>query len=367
MKQSGIQTVSPKGCRHTAWKSLCLFLAAWLTALTLTACNAAQPIVPATVSPFDSYQSAATSEPAPYPIGDDSKTNPPNSQPSGTEPSSVPTTPSAVQTSAPPAASTVIQLSTIPPFSGEPYVEINGNQPAFAPQEQTTSAFETYSALDAKGRCGIAYACIGRKLMPTEPRGSIGQVKPTGWHTVKYDCVDGKYLYNRCHLIGYQLSGENANDRNLITGTRYLNVEGMLPFENMVADYVKETNNHVLYRVTPVYDGANLLVSGVQIEALSVEDAGEAISFNVFCYNVQPGIVIDYATGKSRLAPDADKPETTAPTNESTYVLNTNTMKFHKPDCTSARQMKPENKLEYRGTRDSLIKKGYAPCGVCKP
>ena len=342
MKRSGLQTAFPKRRCRTAWKSLCLFLAAWLTALTLTACNTAQPAVPATGGPSDAYQSAATSEPASYPGDDGSETNSP-------------------------AETTVIQPGSIPAFAGEPYVELNGNQPAFTPQERTTSAFESYSALDAKGRCGIAYACIGKELMPTEPRGSIGQVKPTGWHTVKYDCVDGKYLYNRCHLIGYQLSGENANDRNLITGTRYLNVEGMLPFENMVADYVKETNNHVLYRVTPVYDGANLLVSGVQIEALSVEDMGEAISFNVFCYNVQPGIGIDYATGKSWLAPDTDKPETTAPTNESTYVLNTNTMKFHKPDCTSARQMKPENKAEYHGAREALIAKGYAPCGMCKP
>lgn len=367
MKRSGLRTDSPEERRNAAWKSLCLFLAAWLTALTLTACNAAQPIVPAAVSPSHTEQSAAASEPAPYSTDDDAGTNPTVSQPSGAEPTAVLTTPPAVQTSASPAEATVIQLSTIPPFSGEPYVEINGNQPMFTPQEQTTAAFESYSALDVKGRCGVAYACIGIELMPTEPRGSIGQVKPTGWQTVKYDCVDGKYLYNRCHLIGYQLSGENANNRNLITGTRYLNVEGMLPFENMVADYVKETNNHVLYRVTPVYDGANLLATGVQIEAWSVEDMGEAISFNVFCYNVQPGIGIDYSTGKSWLLPDSGHPETTVPADEETYILNTSTMKFHKPDCTGTKQIKPENKSEHHSTREALIAKGYAPCGRCKP
>lgn len=192
-----------------------------------------------------------------------------------------------------------ISLSEIPEYSGEPYIEINGNEPDFPEGDWEEESFETYSELDELGRCGTAYANVGTDLMPTEERGSIGQVKPTGWHTVKYDIVDGKYLYNRCHLIGYQLSGENANEKNLITGTRYLNVEGMLPFENMAADYVKETGNHVLYRVTPVFDGNNLVANGVQMEAFSVEDAGEGISYNVYVYNVQPGIEIDYATGES--------------------------------------------------------------------
>lgn len=187
----------------------------------------------------------------------------------------------------------------IPSYEGDIFVEINGNVPSFDDSDFTASSFETYSELDSLGRCGPAFANIGRDLMPTEERGSIGQVKPSGWHTVKYDIVDGKYLYNRCHLIGYQLSGENANERNLITGTRYFNVEGMLPFENMVADYVRESGNHVLYRVTPVFEGDNLVASGVQIEACSVEDRGEEISFNVFVFNVQPGITIDYATGES--------------------------------------------------------------------
>ena len=193
----------------------------------------------------------------------------------------------------------IIDISDVPEYSGTPYVVINGNIPEFSDFELTTDSFETYSELDFLGRCGVAYANVGIDLMPTKERGSIGQIKPSGWHTVKYDVVDGIYLYNRCHLIGYQLSGENSNEKNLITGTRYLNVEGMLPFENMVADYVKETQNHVLYRVTPIFEGDNLLANGVLIEAESVEDHGEGICFNVYCYNVQPGIKIDYATGDS--------------------------------------------------------------------
>lgn len=193
-----------------------------------------------------------------------------------------------------------ISLEDIPDYTGTSFVEVDGNDPSFQPSDFKETSFETYGELDALGRCSIAYANIGQDLMPTQERGSIGQVKPTGWHTVKYDGVDGKYLYNRCHLIGYQLSGENANEENLITGTRYLNVEGMLPFEDLVADYVQETGNHVLYRVTPIYEGENLLASGVHMEAESVEDKGDGVSFNVFVYNVQPGITIDYATGNSK-------------------------------------------------------------------
>lgn len=191
-------------------------------------------------------------------------------------------------------------LADLPEYSGAPYVELNGNEPSFDEADFTENSFETYAELDVLGRCGTAYANVGEDLMPTEKRGSIGSVKPSGWQIAKYDFVDGKYLYNRCHLIGYQLSGENANERNLITGTRYLNVDGMLPFENLVADYVKETGNHVLYRVTPVFEGSEPVARGVQMEAESVEDRGESVSFNVFCYNVQPGVVIDYATGGSR-------------------------------------------------------------------
>lgn len=194
----------------------------------------------------------------------------------------------------------ITNLQDIPFYVSQPYVEINNNVPLFEDSDLTTESFERYSELDSLGRCGVAYANISRETMPTEKRGSIGQVKPSGWQTVKYDFVDGKYLYNRCHLIGYQLSGENANEKNLITGTRYMNTEGMLPFENMVADYVKETNHHVLYRVTPLYDDHDLVASGVVMEAKSVEDNGAAIEFHVFVYNVQPNVTIDYATGKSK-------------------------------------------------------------------
>ena len=192
-------------------------------------------------------------------------------------------------------------FSLLPAYSSNPYIEINGNLPSFTAEELVAESFERYSKLDSLGRCGVAYACIGKDIMPTEERGSIGQVRPSGWHLVKYDIVDGKYLYNRCHLVGYQLAGENANTKNLITGTRYLNVEGMLPFENKIANYVENTGNHVLYRVTPIFEGENLLASGVQMEAYSVEDKGTGICFNVYVYNVQPGVTINYATGESRL------------------------------------------------------------------
>lgn len=273
-------------------------------------------------------------------------------------------------------------LDNIPAYSGQAYVELNGNQPTFTEDELVTESFETYSPLDSLGRCGVAYANVGLDTMPTEERGSIGQVKPSGWQTVKYDCVDGKYLYNRCHLIGYQLTAENANKENLITGTRYLNVEGMLPFENLVADYVKETENHVLYRVTPIFEGDNLVASGVQMEAMSVEDKGEGVCFNVYCYNAQPGVAIDYATGDSWLEGDAPAssgsdssavPEETSSGSTSTaeqeqeYVLNTSSKKFHLPDCSGVTSMSPENRQDYTGTRQSLIDQGYSPCGTCKP
>ena len=270
-----------------------------------------------------------------------------------------------------------VSLDEITAFSDQPYVVLNDNEPDFSEEEWTTESFETYSPLDSLGRCGVAYANIGVDLMPTEERGSIGQVKPTGWHTVRYDCVDGEYLYNRCHLIGYQLSGENANECNLITGTRYLNVEGMLPFENLVHDYVEETENHVLYRVTPIYEGDNLVASGVQMEALSVEDSGEGVCFNVYVYNCQPGVTIDYATGESWLteedtdqsAQPSDDPMPTASSaaGETTYILNTSSLKFHLPTCSGVASMKESNKQTYTGSREDLIAQGYAPCGQCKP
>lgn len=194
-----------------------------------------------------------------------------------------------------------ISIEDVPEYSGKPYVIVNDNEPYFDEKDLTTQSFEEYSPLDSFGRCGVAYANIGEDIMPTKERGSIDMIKPSGWQTKKYDFVDGKYLYNRCHLIGYQLSGENANEKNLITGTRYMNTEGILPFENEVADYVKDTGNHVLYRVTPVFEEDNLVADGVLMEAMSVEDRGLDIEFNVFVYNVQPHVKIDYQTGKSSL------------------------------------------------------------------
>lgn len=219
-----------------------------------------------------------------------------------------------------------INIGEIPEYSGEAYVTIANNIPNFTDSELKTESFETYSDLDSLGRCGIAYANIGQDLMPTEDRGSIGQVKPSGWHTVKYDCVDGKYLYNRCHLIGFQLTAENANTKNLITGTRYLNVEGIL--------------------------------------------------FNVYCYNVQPGVTIDYATGESQLSNDSGSSAGNTEENieteneqkpESSYVLNTNIKKFHSPSCSSLNQMNENNKEEFTGTRDELIQQGYESCKRCNP
>ena len=260
-----------------------------------------------------------------------------------------------------------VSLENIPEYSGTPYIEINNNIPYFTEKDLTTESYESYSELDSLGRCGVAMACIGQDLMPTEDRESISEVKPSGWINNQYstDLVDGGYLYNRCHLIGFQLAGENANEKNLITGTRYMNVDGMLPFENMVADYVKETNNHVLYRITPIYDGNNLVASGVLMEAESVED--DEILFNVYCYNVQPGITIDYVTGDN-WEDSSYIQQTTKVSNEKiSYILNTNTMKFHNPDCASVDDMNPDNKEEFYGTRDELINNGYSPCGNCKP
>ena len=301
------------------------------------------------------------------------------------------------------ASDTTIQtlsVDEIPAYSGQAAIEINQNVPGFTESDYTTEAFEQYSPLDGLGRCGIAYACVGEEIMTTEERGAIGMVKPSGWHTVKYDFVDGKYLYNRCHLIAYMLSGENANTENLITGTRYMNTEGMLPYENQVADYVHDTGNHVLYRVTPVYEGDNLVASGVEIEASSVEDKGKSLSFHVYCYNVQPGVTIDYATGDSALAEDlatenvqetaqetsvadgkqssenavaAVQEETSAEQDgghakeEQDYVLNKNTKKFHYPWCSSADDIKKKNRKDFTGTREEVISQGYVPCKRCNP
>lgn len=265
-------------------------------------------------------------------------------------------------------------LDNIPAYSGQPYVVLNNNVPDFTDADMQTTSFEDYSDLDSLGRCGVANANVGIDLMPTEERGAIGQVRPTGWHTVKYEGIDGNYLYNRCHLIGYQLSGENANEKNLITGTRYLNVTGMLPFEDEVADYVKQNKAHVRYRVTPIFEVDNLVASGVQMEAKSVEDNGAGVCYNVYVYNVQPGITIDYATGDSEKTGDTTIPKQSAPeaeqqsqATEKTYVLNTNTMKYHTPDCPSVADIKDNNRQDFTGTAAQLQAQGYEPCGRCHP
>lgn len=275
-----------------------------------------------------------------------------------------------------PSYSESFDLNSIPVFSNSPFVILNNNVPTFTADEISTESYEYYSELDSLGRCGVCIASIGPDIMPTEERGEIGQVKPTGWHTVKYDIVDGKYLYNRCHLIGYQLTGENANRCNLITGTRYLNVTGMLPFENEVANYVKSSGNHVMYRVIPVYEGNNLVASGLTMEAYSVEDNGEGVQFYVYCYNEQPGVWIDHATGDSQLISEGSSTtstgtETVTATSTNgeiqTYVLNTSSHKFHLPSCESAKSMSKKNRQEYTGIREDVISMGYEACGACKP
>lgn len=269
-----------------------------------------------------------------------------------------------------------VTVDDVPAYSGEPYVEVNDNQPEFTEEELTTVSYEDYSELDELGRCQLAEACIGQDLMPTEARESISSVKPTGWKNKSYDTVDGGYVYNRCHLIGFQLTGENANEENLITGTRYMNVEGMLPFEDEVAAYIKETDNHVMYRVTPFFEGDDLVASGVQMQAESVEDDGVGISFNVYVYNVQPYVVIDYKTGENWEGDEIAEPEgkwadgteaEPSDTKEQMYILNKNTKKFHKPECSGAKKIKAKNKGEYTGSRQTLIDEGYEPCGNCNP
>lgn len=252
----------------------------------------------------------------------------------------------------------------VPEFDGEtPYVIINNNMPFFQESQIVTVPFESYGKLDNLGRCTVVCANVGKELMPVKDRESIGSIKPTGWQTVKYDFVDGKYLYNRCHLIAYMLTGENANENNLITGTRYMNTQGMLPFEDMVADYVKETSNHVLYRVSPIFLGTELVARGVLMEAYSVEDEGDGICFNVFVYNNQPGIEIDYLTGESKVSAESEDDVYF----EEFYILNTSSKKFHLPDCDSVSTIKDNNKQEYKGSRDGLLGKGYSPCGACNP
>ena len=261
------------------------------------------------------------------------------------------------------------EATVIPAYSGTPFITLKDGIPSFTEAELTTVGYETYSPLDSLGRCGVVIASLGKETMPAkdEDRGSISHVYPSGWEQEKYDFVDGKYIYNRSHLIGWQLSAENDNERNLITGTRYMNVEGMLPFENMVADYIKETGNHVAYRVTPIFAGNNLVCHGVQIEAYSIEDEGEGICFNVFCYNVQPGVTIRYETGENFLSTETStESDTTAEeSSEILYILNTNSKKIHKPTCGNAATISPANRKETSETLEELLDKGYTTCGNC--
>ena len=266
-----------------------------------------------------------------------------------------------------------VSLDAIPAYDGKAYVAVNNNEPFFTDSDMTTTAFENYSDLDSFGRCGVAYANICKDIMPTEERGKIGMIKPSGWHTVKYDVIKDRYLYNRCHLIGYQLAGENANPKNLITGTRYLNVEGMLPFENLVADYVNNTGNHVLYRVTPMFSGSNLVANGVLIEAKSVEDNGGGILFNVYCYNVQPGVGINYENGDSWLdgttGSASSGSDTSAVENSAADSSNSETMvhitatgkKYHRAGCRTLK------KSDTEVTLDEAKSMGLSPCGICNP
>ena len=257
-------------------------------------------------------------------------------------------------------------LAEIPAYSGEVYVVLDDNEPGFTAEDATTIAFESYSPLDELDRCGVAYACLGLETLPTEERGDIHEIHPTGWHRDTYDFIEGELLYNRSHLIAFQLSGENANERNLITGTRFFNAEGMLPFEEMVGDYIRQTGNHVLYRVTPVFVGEELVARGAQMEALSMEDGGAGVRFNVYIYNVQPGVEIDYLTGDNWLASETgDDAGDAAPAQN--YVLNVNSRRFHEPDCPSVADISPENRDEVYMSRDELVEMGYEPCGACRP
>lgn len=286
------------------------------------------------------------------------------------------------------ASDKAVDLNSIPEYKDSPYIELNNNIPNFSDKDKVNKkSFEKYSRLDKLGRCGTAFANISTDLMPDKKRGNISSVYPTGWVQNEYAFISDGHIYNRCHLIGYQLTGENANKRNLITGTRYMNVEGMLPFENEVAEYVTSTENHVLYRVTPIFNGDDMLASGVEMEAWSVEDNGKGICFNVYCYNVQPGVMITYANGNNKAdgtvkgkitgsssskgnkskAYTYKKKSKKAAAEAGKYILNINSKKFHLTSCSSISHMSSKNKKAYNGKRSELIKQGYKPCQMCEP
>lgn len=315
------------------------------------------------------------------------------------------------------ARSAQATIADIPAYTGALCININHGEPGFTEQDEARGTFLQFSDLDFEGRCGTAFARIGPDTISNEKRGDISQVHPSGWVQRKYSFVDDGMLYNRSHLIAHQLCGENANEKNLITGTRTFNAVGMLYYEELVGDYVRSTGNHVLYRVTPLFAANDLVARGVQMEAKSVEDNGEAVQFNVFVYNVEPGVAIDYVTGESwessetpqvtskgsatittAAAARADKAAAgSAGTGNGTssesgsngssgddgadgnstnnqgaseqqdYILNVKNKKFHKPDCSAASDISSANKQDFTGTRDQLIARGYSPCGICKP
>lgn len=280
-----------------------------------------------------------------------------------------------------------VTVESIPKYSGEDYVVLHNNLPSFYIWQLSTEPSLSFSPLDSMGRTGAGFACLGRETLPTDSRGSIGNIQPSGWQTVRYDdLIPDKYLYNRCHVIGYMLSGDNATPENLFTGTRYLNMTLMKQIESSVSEYIQGTGNHVLYRVTPFYKDDDLVAYGVQMEGYSVEDHGETICFNVFLYNIQPGIQIDYRTGSSWIDPDysaassdlillplePENKDTSAskdmnPEKQVSYVLNTNTKKFHYPYCSSVSDMKLTNREDFYGTREEAISAGYKACKRCNP
>ena len=376
--------------------------AIWALALTLSlgACGAlcagctANEGEPTEVTQINKVEEPAEQlEAAPEPEAQEQELSPAQEESEEPATASKPASEPEPQPAADSAADDEFDAEDIPEYDGDPYVEVEGNDPDFTKAETTDDAFEDYDPLDDLGRCTVATACIGLETMLTEDRGSISSVHPTGWHSVKYDWVDGKYLYNRCHLIGFQLTGENANERNLITGTRSMNVDGMLPFENEVADYVEDTGNHVMYRVTVIYaDDDDLVAQGVQMEAESVEDKGRGVCFNVFVYNVEDGVEIDYDTGESQ--PDGTVSSLQTSTGKAgggssygssgsggggnhkshagsqancAYIANANSKKLHYPDCSSVDQMSEHNKVYLNCTRQQALAQGYDPCKRCNP
>ena len=287
-----------------------------------------------------------------------------------------------------------ITFEELPEYIGEDFAILHDNIPEFTLWQLKTEAFVSFSPLDALGRTGPGFACLGKETLPQESRGSIGSIQPSGWQTVRYDdLIADKYLYNRCHVIAFALCGDNATPENLFTGTRYLNITLMTQLENSISQYIQGTGNHVLYRVTPIYQGQNLVASGVQMEGYSIEDHGQTICFNVFVYNIQPGVLIDYKTGESRRDPEYVVPtpspaESHAPAEEETetllfstedveaeapartsitYVLNTNTMRFHFPYCSSVNSMSERNRQDFTGTREEALALGYQSCRLCNP